>query len=186
MQKYRKKAGDIAGHTTIAGIVIGVVVAFSIFPLLEKIFLIMGATSTIASIAADYGRIIIFGSPFIFLSFLGSAILRGEGDAKRAMYIMIISAIINIFLDPIFIYYFNLGVNGAAIATVISILFSAVVIIYWLLLKKDAYVQFSIRHFVHNWEIIKEIFRVGIPSSLAQISISLTMMLINTMVIMAG
>ena len=182
----RKKAGDVAGHTIIAGVIIGVVVAFSIFPFLEKIFLTMGATYTTASIAAGYGRIIMFGSPFIFISFLGNAILRGEGDAKRAMYIMIISAIINIFLDPIFIYYFNLGVNGAAIATVISIIFSAVVIIYWLLFKKDTYVQFSIIHLVHNWDIIKEIFKVGIPSSLAQISMSLTMILINAIVIMAG
>ncbi|MCD6512093.1 MAG: MATE family efflux transporter [Thermoplasmata archaeon] len=182
----RARAGNAASHTLVGGMLIGMAVAFSMFPFLETIFLTMGASSSIASLAAGYGRIIILGSPLLFISSLGNAILRGEGDARRAMYLMMASAIMNMVLDPIFIYYLHLGVNGAAMATVISIAFSSFVVIYWLFFKKDTYVQFSMRHFAHDWKMTKEILRVGIPSSLAQITMSLTMIILSAIVIMAG
>ncbi len=182
----RKRAGNIGDHTIIVGVLIGVIAGFSIFPFLNSIFLSMGASSNTANLATQYGQIIILGSPFIFLSSLGSAILRGEGDTKRAMYVMIISSILNMVLDPIFIYSLNMGVVGAAIATVISIILSASVIMYWLIVKKDTYVQLRLRYFKMKKDIILEIFKVGLPSSLAQISMSFTMIILNTIVIMAG
>lgn len=112
--------------------------------------------------------------------------MRGEGDTKRAMYVMIISSVMNMFLDPIFIYILKMGVVGAAVATVISIIFSAVIIMYWLIWKKDTYAQLRLRYFHHDWDITKEIFRVGLPSSLAQISMAFTRVILNTVVLMAG
>lgn len=182
----REKAGNAAGHTIVVGELIGISIALLMFPFLYSIFIIMGASPSISSLAAGYGRLIILASPLIFISSLGNAILRGEGDTKRAMYVMIASSLMNMVLDPIFIYYLNLGVNGAAIATDISIAFSALVIIYWLVFKKDTYVQFNLKHFSHDWKITKEILRVGIPSSLAQITMSFTMIILSAIVIMAG
>ena len=184
--KDRKRAGNIGDHTIIVGVLIGVIAGFSIFPFLNYIFLAMGASANTAMLATQYGQIIILGSPFLFLSSLGNAILRGEGDTKRAMYVMIISSVLNIILDPIFIYTLNMGVVGAAIATVISIILSATVIMYWLIVKKDTYVQLRLRYFKMKKDIIKEIFKVGLPSSLSQISMSFTMIVLNTIVIMAG
>ncbi len=184
--KDRKRAGNIGDHTIIVGVLIGTIAGFSIFPFLNYIFLTMGASPTTAMLATQYGQIIILGSPFLFLSSLGNAILRGEGDTKRAMYVMIISSILNIILDPIFIYTLNMGVVGAAIATVISIILSATVIMYWLIVKKDTYVQLRLRYFKMKKDIIMEIFKVGLPSSLSQISMSFTMIVLNTIVIMAG
>ncbi len=184
--KNRERAGNIGDHTIIVGSLIGIIAGFSIFPFLNFIFLGMGATPKTANLATQYGQIIILGSPFIFLSNLGSAILRGEGDTKRAMYVMIISSILNMVLDPFFIYTLSMGVVGAAIATVISIILSASVIMYWLIVKKDTYVQLRLRYFKMKKDIIKEIFKVGLPSSLSQISMSFTMIILNTIVIMAG
>ncbi len=184
--RNRERAGNIGDHTIIIGVLIGVLAGFSLLPFLEGIFLAMGATPETASLSAAYGRIIILGTPFIFLSSLGNAILRGEGDTKRAMYVMLISSIMNMILDPIFIYTLNMGVVGAALATIISIIFSATIIMYWLIWKKDTYVQLRLRYFRHDWDIIKEIFKVGLPSSLSQISMAFTMVILNTIVIMAG
>ncbi len=184
--KNRKRAGNIGDHTIIIGTLIGVLIGFSMFPFLHSIFISMGAGPKTAELATQYGKIIIIGSPFMFLSSLGNAILRGEGDTKRAMYVMLISSILNIVLDPIFIYTLNMGVVGAAVATIISIILSALVIMYWLIVKKDTYVQLRLRYFKIKKDIIKEIFKVGLPSSLSQLSMSFTMIILNTIVIMAG
>jgi len=136
--KDRKRAGNIGDHTIIVGVLIGVVAGLSLFPFLNSIFIAMGASPKTAELATQYGQIIILGSPFMFLSSLGNAILRGEGDTKRAMYVMVISSILNMILDPIFIYTLHMGVVGAAVATVVSIILSATVIMYWLIVKKGS------------------------------------------------
>ncbi len=182
----RERAGNVAEHTLISGTVIGSIVGFGLLPFLKDIFLKMGASQNVAGLATTYGTIIIIGAPLMFVSSLGNSILRGEGDTKRAMYLMLLSSVLNMILDPIFIFGLNLGVVGAAIATDISITVSAVVIMYWLLVKKDSYVQMKLSNFRKNWDIVKEIFGVGLPSSLSQISMSLTMIALNTIVISAG
>ncbi len=184
--KNRKRAGNIGEHTIIFGILIGSVFGFSLIPFLHGIFLSMGAGTETAFLAFQYGTVVLLGTPLTFLSALGNAILRGEGDTKRAMYVMVISALLNMVLDPIFIYTLRLGVVGAAVATVLSIGFSAGIVTYWILIKKDTYVQLKLRYFKPMAGILKEIFAVGIPSSLAQISMSLTMIILNTIVLMAG
>ncbi len=184
--KNRIRAGNVAEHTLLMGTVIGVAVGYSMIPFLYRIFVAMGASSRVASLATSYGTVIILAAPLTFLSSLGNSILRGEGDTKRAMYVMLISSLLNMVLDPVFIFGLGMGVVGAAVATVISIAVSATVIMYWLLVKRDTYVQLKLRYFHRDWGIMKEILGVGLPSSLAQISMSLTMIFLNTIVIMAG
>ena len=184
--KNRQRAGNVAEHTLISGTLIGTMAAIVILPFLDHMFLTMGASNRVASLATAYGTVIILGSPVIFISNLGSAILRGEGDTKRAMYLMLLSSLLNMILDPIFIFTLRMGVVGAAVATMLSISVSAVVILYWLLVKKNTYVQLRFKYFHGNFEIVREIFSVGLPSSLSQISMSLTMIILNTIVISAG
>ena len=184
--KDRKRASNVAEHTLITGTLIGSIIAFSLLPFLRGIFTGMGAGENVVNLAYAYGSVIIIGSPLIFLSNLGGAILRGEGDTKRAMYLMLVSAVLNMILDPIFIFVLGMGVVGAAVATMISIGINAVIILHWLIIKKDSYVQLNLRYFRRDWGIMKEIFSVGLPSSLAQISMSLTMIVLNTIVLLAG
>ena len=184
--KDRTRAGNIGDHTIILGLIIGIITGFSILPFLNSIFLHMGATPHTSSLATQYGTVIILGTPFMFLSSLGNAILRGEGDTKRTMYIMLMSSVLNMVIDPVFIYTLKMGVVGAAVATVLSIIFSATVVLYWLVWKKNTYVQLKLRYFKFKWDIAKEIFAVGLPSSLSQISMSFTMIILNSFVIMVG
>jgi len=125
----------------------------------------MGASQTL-NYAMDYGQIIILGSIFVILSNALYGIFRGEGDSKRPMYAMIASAILNMVLDPIFIYTLNLGVNGAAIATLISAFIVILVQFYWFYIKKDTYLKPYLSNFNFEKEISSDIIKVGFPASL--------------------
>ncbi len=185
-ERNRKKAGNIGDHTLIIGLSIGLIASFSMLPFLNSLFSGMGAGALSTTYATTYGNIILLGSVFMYLSMLGSSVLRGEGDTKRAMYAMIGSSVLNMILDPIFIYGLNMGVGGAALSTIISMALSALAIMYWLLVKKDTYVRLRLRYFGYNGTVVREILKVGVPSALTQISMSFTLILLNAIVIMAG
>ena len=185
-KRNKKLANNLAEHTLIIGIIFGIIVGYSIYPFLKDIFLLMGATEKVSNLTTLYGEIILLASPLIFISSMGIAILRGEGDTKRAMYIMVAGAIVNIILDPIFIYILNLGIMGAAIATVLSITITASAVIFWLLYKKNTYVQLKLKYFKFKSRMIKEIFKVGIPSSITQMSASFSMIILNAIILTVG
>ena len=107
----------------------------------------------------------------------GSGILRGEGDMKRAMYAMIVSVTLNAILDPIFIYVLGFGSAGASMATIFSALGSASVILYWILIKKDTYVNVNLKEFKFDSKIAKDILKVGIPASMDMFMMSLAVSL---------
>ena len=96
---------------------------------------------------------------------------------------MALGALLNMILDPIFIYKLKLGIVGAAWATLTSICVTSLLMIFWLFIKKDTFVDISFRSFRFNYTIIKEILRVGIPSSIAQLSMSVTMFILNIIVV---
>ena len=114
---------------------------------------------------------------------MANALLRGEGDAKRAMVAMMLGGIINLILDPILIYTLDMGVAGAAWATLISFGVSSAILYYWLFLKKDTYVDYGIRKFKYDKEITKDIFKVGLPASVQQLSMSINMLILNIIII---
>jgi len=104
----------------------------------------------------------------VFLLFLGNSILRGAGDTVTPMKLMVLANLINIILDPVFI--FGLGVprmntSGAAVATVISQAISALLVL-WMLSNGRYVVHISIHELKIRWQIIKSILKIGLPSSL--------------------
>ncbi|MGC8816202.1 MAG: MATE family efflux transporter [Candidatus Hadarchaeum sp.] len=181
----RDKAGaDSAATNSIVLVVISAVI-FTV-PLViftEPIFGAIGAGGTLR-MTVDYARIISAGAVFLFFNNVGNAILRGEGDAKRAMYALGLGAGLNIILDPMFIYVLGFGVAGAALATVLSMSVSSALLLYWLAIKNDTYVSIRFRGFRFHGEIVKDILRVGIPSSIVQVSMSLSMLLINFLIVL--
>lgn len=185
-ENNKSEADNTAIHTIFLCIIIAVVVSIPLLPFLDNIFLSFSGSEKIGSMAADYAEILFAGTLIIMFSHVANALLRGEGDAKRAMYGMLVGTLLNIILDPIFIYVFKLGVIGAAWATLISLTASALLLSYWLLFKKNTYLTIILKDFSYNTFIIKEILSVGIPSSLAQISMSATMIFINKIVIIAA
>jgi putative MATE family efflux protein len=161
----KQKADNASIHSIIIDIIVSIAITIMLLIFLNPILNAMGAGQTI-SYATDYGVIILLGSIFIILSNAFYGIFRGEGDTKRPMYAMIASAILNMVLDPIFIYTLNLGVRGAAIATIISAIFVILILVYWFYVKKDTYLKPNMANFNFKKNISVDIVKVGIPASI--------------------
>lgn len=164
-EENKLKANNASIHSILLNIIVSLILTIILLVFLNPILMIMGAGQTI-DYAVDYGWIILSGSIFIILSNALYGIFRGEGDSKRPMYAMIASAILNIILDPIFIYTLNLGVRGAAIATLISAVFVILILIYWFYIKKDTFLKPNLSNFDFNKDISRDIIKVGIPASI--------------------
>ena len=164
-EENKPKADNASVHSIILDIIVSLILTMALLVLLNPILNAMGAGQTIGY-ATDYGVIIILGSVFIIFSNALYGIFRGEGDTTRPMYAMIVSAILNMILDPICIYYLNLGVKGAAIATIISSLFVILILLYWFYFKRDTYLRPNMINFKFKKEISTDIVKVGIPASI--------------------
>ena len=173
----KSRASDSAAHSIIILFIASIILTLIFLVIQEPLLRIYGASGTALEEALSYSTPLFLGLIGIMFANGASGILRGEGDMKRAMYAVVVSVILNAILDPIFIYTFGLGAAGAAIATVLSSLISAIVILYWLLVKKDTYVDINLRKFKFNSKITKNILKVGIPASLDMFIMSIAVAL---------
>ncbi|MDG6225364.1 MAG: MATE family efflux transporter [Candidatus Thermoplasmatota archaeon] len=173
----RKGADNVAVHTMLLMIAAAVVLSLISIPLARPLFMLMGS-GKVTGLSLQYAYPLFITIIFVFFNNVAGAILRAEGDAKRAMYPMLIGAVLNIILDPLFIYGFGLGVFGASVATVVSMVVSSLPLFYWLFFRKDTYVRIDGRDFRPDLSIIKDIFTVGIPSTLMQMSMAVNMFLL--------
>ena len=134
--KKDELANNAALHSVVLTVIIGIVIPIILLPLIPEIVVIMGGAS-VTELCMDYSKVT-FGLLIVFLfSSVLSSILRSEGDVNRATIAIAITAVLNIIIDPIFIYYLNMGIAGAAWATVISAGISCIVMAYWIWVKKD-------------------------------------------------
>jgi len=185
-EKDKIAADNTAIHTLFLSIGTGFIMSFSLLPLLPRIYAMMGAKGEVIKMSVGYSRIIVSGGILLFFSNMANNLLRAEGDAKRSMYAIILGSVLNIILDPIFIYLFKLGVLGAAWATLISIGITTIILFIWLFMKRNTYVSLQLIDFSPSKKIIGEILRVGIPASLSMISMSVAMYLLNIIIIKAA
>lgn len=185
-ERDKTGADNTAIHTILLGIGLGLAVSLPFIPFLKPVFTSMGASGEATIMAADYARILFFGAVFIFFVNIGNAILRGEGDTKRAMYALVFSSVLNIVLDPIFIYTLDMGISGAAWATLVSMIIAATLFFFWMFVKRDTFVNLRRRDFQPNREILREILGIGIPSSVAMLSMSFSVFLLNIIILRAG
>ncbi len=183
--KNKKGADNAAIHSLILTVGLSAVLTVLTIVFLPNILLIMGAGETLA-LATQYGQIVFGGLIFLIFSSVGSGILRAEGDVKRPMYAMAATAILNIILDPIFIYYFGWGVSGAAWATVLSSSIASSLMVYWLLLKRDTYVSFKKADFKPSKNVIKDILAVGLPASAESFVMSVLGIFLNLILVITG
>jgi len=183
--KDKAGADSVAAHTIIIMLLATVAFTLPLFIFARNIFIMLGVGRTI-DMTLSYARIMFAGTVIIFFSNIANSILRSEGDARRAMFAIILGSILNIGLDPIFIYTLKLGVAGAAWATILSMSITSLILFNWLFLKKDTYVSFSFRGFRFKKEIMRDIFKVGLPAALLQLSMSLTMLIINLILVRVG
>ena len=174
----KKTADNAAIHGILITVIISIIAPIIMIFFLNDLLLLMGAGS-VAPLTSEYATIILIGLITLLLPSVGASILRSEGDVNRAMNVMIITAILNIILDPIFIYILNLGLRGAAYATILSSLIAVIIIFYWLLVKKDTYLDVSMKEFSWSPKIVKDIISIAIPSTSETIIFSIVSLVIN-------
>lgn len=174
----KKTANQVASVAIYSSVFIGLIFIIITLVFMKYILKYLGATSTIIPYALPYAKIYILSCVFNIFNVTMNNIVASEGSSKTAMSALLLGALANIFLDPIFIYYFKFGVIGAAVATAISQFISTLVYIIYIL-KKESYFSFSIRNFHPTKEIFFEILKIGIPTLTFQFLTSLSIALIN-------
>lgn len=175
-----KDAANKAASTAVySSISIGaVVILFSVL-FLESILERIGAMESVMPYAVTYTRIYIVFSLFNVFNVTMNNIVSSEGAAKTAMCALMAGAVLNVILDPVFIYALNLGVAGAAMATAISQIISTLVYLRYIFQKKSVF-NFSIRECCFTKEILSEILKIGIPTLIFQLLTSLSVGMINS------
>ena len=184
--KNHERASKAASHSLLIFLIASIVLTLSLIIIQEPLLKAYGASGQSLVEGIKYGTPLFLGLFAFMFANGGSGILRGEGDMKRAMYAIIVSVILNFILDPVFIYVLGLGSAGASLATIVSSLGSAIVIMYWILIKKDTYVDVNLKGFKFDSEIAGDILKVGIPSSLDMFMMSLAMSFYLIFISMVG
>jgi len=174
LQKSNKVLGTIIFTIIIISLIITTVgLLFS-----KQLLLLFGASENILPYAQDYYQIIILGSILFITAMSCNNILRAEGQVKVAMFTMIIGAVLNIILDPIFIFALKMGVKGAALATVLSKTISVLYILFFLQSGKST-LRIKLKHFTINLPILREIGAIGLSSFMRNAAGSFVFALVN-------
>jgi len=172
------EANKVASVSFFSGIVLGLIVTTINIILLEPILNLFGADVNTLELAKDYGQYIVIGYAFTILNMITNNLLRSEGSAKYSMIGMAIGSILNIILDPIFIFVFGWGIAGAAIATTLSQIVSTGILLSFYFRKKTI-MRISPKDFKPSVSIYKEILKVGIPTFLRQMLVSVSIGILN-------
>ena len=183
-EQNKEKADSFAEHTIILGIFLSFI--FIIVGLLfgENILSSQGAKAESLSYASDYFFIMIIGTPFMILGIFFRSILSGEGDTILPMKILGFGTILNIVLDPPLIAFYQ--IKGAAAATVISQFVVFIMFAYIMVFKKKNYLTLNFKKFKFNKIHLFQIFKIGIPSALSMLIMSIGLFIYNIILSKTG
>ena len=145
----------------------------------KSILSFLGARDSILLLSWDYLRYVCYGLPCMVFSGFFRSILSGEGDMKLPMLITAFGTVLNIILDPIFIFALDFGVKGAAIATMICQIVVFLIFVYMLFVKEHSYIKFKMKDFSYSNSIVSEIIKVGLPASISMIIMSFGQLVFN-------
>ena len=183
----RKKEDEAAKGvaTGVVGLIaIGVILAVLYMVFLDPLCHMFGATDAILPYALDYGRIICVGIPFACISAGFSSIIRSDGDPKWNMVGLVAGCLINIVLDPTFIFIFHMGVRGAALATIIGQLANAVIALMYLPRMKTVRLT---RETYADWKKnLPDVVKLGTSSFISQFMVVITIAVLNNVLVRYG
>ena len=176
-------ADNSAEHAVAMALVISLILTVSGLLFGKQILLFIGCTNDILPLAWDYLKVSCYGISFGVFSGFFRSILAGEGEMKLPMVVAGLGTVLNTILDPIFIFYMDLGVAGAAWATTISQIIVCLVFIYMLFVKNHTYVRFKLKDFSFSSYIIYDIIKVGIPVSMSMVVMALGQLVFNRLLV---
>lgn len=182
-EKNKKAAAKSIGQAISLTIILSIVISGIAYIFLPQLVYLFGCTESVYKYAVDYGRIIVIGAPFMLIYSSFSSIIRADGSPKYSMIMLVIGAIINIILDPIFIFGFDMGVKGGALATIIGQIVSFVIAIIYLFKIK------SVKLTKNDFKLDKDVFRIlalGISSFITQATILVLFIFMNNILTKLG
>ena len=174
-----KSIGQAVSLTMLIAVLVSVI-AYIFLPQLVYLF---GCTESVYEYAIDYGRIIVLGAPFMLIYSSLSSIIRADGSPKYSMVMLVIGAVINIILDPIFIFSLGMGVKGGALATVIGQIVSFVIAVLYLRKVK------SVKLEKKDFKLDNDVFRIlslGLSSFITQATILVLFIFMNNVMTKLG
>ena len=175
--REKEKAERVLGNVFSLSLIFSILIAVPCLLYLDPILKIFGATAGVLPYARDYLKYIILGGIFFVFGVAAQNIVRSEGNSRLAMNVMLIGGGLNIFLDPLFMFGFGLGVEGAAIATVLSQAIASVCLLIYYIKGKGA-VHFRPENLKLDTGIIKEIGAIGTGSFIMECSSSVMMIFV--------
>lgn len=179
----KEEGGKIVGNAVTVSIIFSIILSVIAYFFLPKLVYMFGCTENVYQYAVDYGKIIILGAPFMIIYSALSQLIRADGSPKYSMILLVVGAILNIILDPIFIFTFNMGVKGGAIATVIGQIVSFVMAILYLKKVK------SVKLEKESFKVDKSITRtlgLGLSSFITQSTVLALFVFMNNMMTKYG
>lgn len=167
-EKKKDEAAKGVANGLIMAVIISAIFCIGSLCFLPQLLNLFGCTDALREYALDYGYVIAIGLPFMMLGMVLNSIIRADGSPKFSMTSMVSGAILNIILDPVFIFVFGMGVKGAAIATVLSQFLTFVLNVSYL--RKLKTIQITKKELVLKFSIAKKVVMLGISSFITQIS----------------
>lgn len=174
-----EQADKTASTSFFSGLLVGAVMIVGILVFLDPVLISLGATDTILPYARAYAKIYVTGSMINVFTVMMNNFLTAQGATKFTMTAMLTGSITNVILDPVLIYGMKMGIEGAAIATVISLCVNMTLYIGYIVKKKGA-LRFSVKCIAPSKRIYIEVLKIGIPVLLFQFLASAAMGLTNT------
>ncbi|MEA4977797.1 MAG: MATE family efflux transporter [Methanomassiliicoccaceae archaeon] len=184
-QNNRKEAGRKAGQSLLLSVLVSVALTPILLITMEPSIILFGG-SDILGLCKDYATPLYLATFVIILNAIITGIIRGEGAAKRSMYIQLLSAAVNIIMDPILIYGLGMGVAGAAWATVIAFGSSIILAFYWYFIKKDMYLKIGRKEVKYSPKEMKGVLKVGLPEATELSVMNIFNVFLNLSVIMVA
>lgn len=184
-RKENDLANNVLGNALVLTCLFSVVTIIPALIFLKDLLLLFGGSEQTIPYAEDYLYITIPANFLASLSFSYNAVMRASGYPTKAMITMLTGAILNIILDPIFIFVFDMGIQGAAIATVLSLLVSASMVMYHFV-QKSSLVRFQKKYFKLSWHIIIGILSIGMSPFAMQLAASLVNTIMNKSLVEYG
>lgn len=183
-EKKKDEAKRGVANGILTSILISIVFFVVILALLPQLLNLFGCTEALRPYALDYGFIIATGLPFMMVGTTLNSIIRADGSPKYSMVSMVSGALLNTILDPIFIFVFNMGVKGAAIATIVSQVLTFILNICYI--KRFKSVKLYKKDFKLNGKAVGKLLSLGISSFITQMSIVFVMAVENNMLKKCG
>ncbi len=184
-EKRKDIAERILGNSLLLIIILNAVFISLIYAYIDEILFAFGASENTLPFARDYLQIVLLGNVFISLCYSFNNMMRASGYPRKAMITMMIGAVLNLILDPIFIYVFNMGIAGVAFATVIS-MFIGMLFVMHHFVQKNSLIQLKFSNIRLNKDIILAIISIGLSPFSMQVAASAVAVLLNTSLMKYG